>query len=211
MTAGSACNGGGFRASFRVCVGVAAVFVLASCDSRVDSIVVDERSHEAPTRPDDCTLVTAHDSLQRAVNNAVEGSALCLGPGNYKGPLEVTRKVTIWGPQQAVIHSSGYGTTIELGGDGAELLGVTIDGSGGRFDTLDAAVHVTADNNRVEGVVVRNAAFGLLWGVGGLAGPSLGGIAMDLWDPNGLPAVLFLACAGFVSVALYRLGRPRAA
>ncbi len=162
MTAGSACNGGGFRASFRVCVGVAAVFVLASCDSRVDSIVVDERSHEAPTRPDDCTLVTAHDSLQRAVNNAVEGSALCLGPGNYKGPLEVTRKVTIWGPQQAVIHSSGYGTTIELGGDGAELLGVTIDGSGGRFDTLDAAVHVTADNNRVEGVVVRNAAFGLL-------------------------------------------------
>ena len=56
-------------------------------------------------------------------------------------------------------------------------------------------------------LVTASAAFGLLWGLGGLAGPSLGGFAMDLWDPDGLPAVLFLACAGFICLALYRYWR----
>jgi len=61
-----------------------------------------------------------------------------------------------------VIRSSGEGTTVRLEGDGASLLGVTVDGSGGRFDLLDAAVAVHGDEARVEGVEVRNALFGLL-------------------------------------------------
>ncbi|MBW1875893.1 MAG: hypothetical protein JRI98_11075 [Deltaproteobacteria bacterium] len=50
-----------------------------------------------------------------------------------------------------MIRSSGEGTTIEMEADGCALLGVTVDGSGGRFDTLDAAVHVVADDVRVQG------------------------------------------------------------
>jgi nitrous oxidase accessory protein len=45
---------------------------------------------------------------------------------------------------------------------GARLLGVTVDGSGGRFDVLDAAVHLTGEGGAVEGVQVRNALFGIL-------------------------------------------------
>jgi nitrous oxidase accessory protein len=162
MIRGAACDGGGLGALLRACVGAAVLLVVASCDSHADTTVVGDRPHEAPARPDDCTLVTAGSNLQRAVDDTLEGSTLCLEPGDYVGPLDVTKNVTIWGPHEAVIRSSGKGTTIELGADGAALLGVTIDGSGGRFDTLDAAVHVTGDQNRVEGVVVRNAVFGLL-------------------------------------------------
>lgn len=162
MMRGAACDGGGFCAFLRTCAGVAVLLMVASCDSRADSIAVGKRPHEAPTQPDNCTLVTAGSNLQRAVDDATEGSTLCLEAGNYAGPLDVTKNLTVWGPHEAVIRSSGKGTTIELGGDGAELLGVTVDGSGGRFDTLDAAVHITADHNRVEGVLVRNASFGLL-------------------------------------------------
>lgn len=72
------------------------------------------------------------------------------------------RQVTLWGPRQAVVRSHGRGTTVEVVASGAELLGFTVDGSGGRFDVLDAAVHVTADRVRVEGMLVRNATFGLL-------------------------------------------------
>jgi nitrous oxidase accessory protein len=61
-----------------------------------------------------------------------------------------------------VIKSSGQGTTVQIQGNGAALVGVTVDGSGGRFDTLDAAVHVVADDVRVQGVLVKNAVFGLL-------------------------------------------------
>lgn len=100
--------------------------------------------------------------LQAAVDSAEDGTALCLEPGSHYGPLTVTKSVEIWGPRDAVIRSSGEGTTIELETNGAALTGLTVDGSGGRFDTLDAAVHVVADDIRVEGVRVQNAAFGVL-------------------------------------------------
>ena len=61
-----------------------------------------------------------------------------------------------------MIRSAGEGTTVRLEGDGVSLLGVSVDGSGGRFDLLDAAVHVSGDGARVEGVQVRNAVFGIL-------------------------------------------------
>jgi nitrous oxidase accessory protein len=60
-----------------------------------------------------------------------------------------------------VIRSSGEGTTVRLAG-GAALLGVSVDGSGGRFDQLDAAVHVEGAGTRVEGVQIRNAIHGIL-------------------------------------------------
>jgi nitrous oxidase accessory protein len=162
MNRDAACHGGGSGALYRVCAGVMVLLTVASCDSRADTILVGARAHEVPTQPGDCITVKAGSDLQGVVDGAIEGSALCLEPGSYAGPLDVVKKVTIWGPHTAVIRSSGEGTTIELGADGAELLGVTVDGSGGRFDTLDAAVHVTGDHNRVEGVIVRNASFGLL-------------------------------------------------
>ena len=87
---------------------------------------------------------------------------LCLEPGTHRGPITLSKRVTLWGAREAVILSTGEGTTIEIEADGSELLGLTVDGSGGRFDTLDAAVHVVADDVRVETVLVRNAAFGLL-------------------------------------------------
>jgi nitrous oxidase accessory protein len=106
--------------------------------------------------------VAAGANLQGIIDGADDGATLCLEPGSYFGPLNVTKSVEIWGPRDAVIRSSGEGTTIEIAADGSSLIGVTVDGSGGRFDTLDAAVHVVADDVRVEGIRVQSAAFGLL-------------------------------------------------
>jgi nitrous oxidase accessory protein len=106
--------------------------------------------------------VVAGTDLQATVDGANDGAVLCLEPGSYYGPLTFTKSVEIWGPRDAVIRSSGEGTTIEIKADGSALTGLTVDGSGGRFDTLDAAVHVVADDIQVEGVRVQNAVFGLL-------------------------------------------------
>ncbi|MGB5523928.1 MAG: NosD domain-containing protein, partial [Polyangiales bacterium] len=116
----------------------------------------------APPRPSDCETVAAGSLLQPIVDGAQEGATLCLEPGSYAGPLTVAKRVAIWGPLDAVIRSAGEGTTIQIEGNGAALAGLTVDGSGGRFDTLDAAVHVVADDVRVEGIRVQGAAFGLL-------------------------------------------------
>jgi nitrous oxidase accessory protein len=79
----------------------------------------------------------------------------------HSGPITLDGLV-VWGPRDAVIRSRGEGTTVRLAGQGAALLGITVDGSGGRFDLLDAAVHVAGRDHRVEGVAVRNATFGIL-------------------------------------------------
>jgi nitrous oxidase accessory protein len=76
--------------------------------------------------------------------------------------VRIDRGLTLWGPPEAVIRSSGEGTSVRLEGERAALLGVTVDGSGGRFELLDAAVHVSGQGGRVEGVLIRNAVFGIL-------------------------------------------------
>jgi nitrous oxidase accessory protein len=116
----------------------------------------------APARPDGCLEVATGAALREAIATAAEGSALCLAPGEYEGPVQVERRLVLWGPREAVIRSHGTGTTVALSAAGSELLGLGVDGSGGRFDRLDAAIHVTADDVRVEGVRVRGALFGVL-------------------------------------------------
>lgn len=100
--------------------------------------------------------------LQPQLDAAAPGSAWCLAPGVYAGPVRVPANATLWGPREAVVRSSGSGTTVRLDEAGSALLGLTVDGSGGRFDLLDAAVRVHGDRGRVEGVRIRNALFGIL-------------------------------------------------
>ncbi|TAK31483.1 MAG: nitrous oxide reductase family maturation protein NosD [Myxococcaceae bacterium] len=113
-------------------------------------------------RPQRCEQVTSGADLQAAVDRVPDGGALCLGDGTYFGPLRVPRAITVWGSGRAVIRSRGEGTTVRLSGRGAALLGLTVDGSGGRYDLEDAAVAVEADDVRVEGLRILRAVYGVL-------------------------------------------------
>ena len=53
-------------------------------------------------------------------------------------------------------------------------------------------------------LAVANAAFILAYDLGGAAGPVLGGAALDLWDPHGLPLAVGLALAVFLLFAASR-------
>lgn len=116
----------------------------------------------APGRPAGCLAAPAGTALQPLLDAAPDGAAICLEPGRYPGNLVVARALALWGPAEAVIASTGVGTTVRVAAAGARLLGFTIDGSGGRFDTVDAAVHVGADDVAVEGLTIVHATFGLL-------------------------------------------------
>ena len=95
----------------------------------------------APT-PGVCRAVAPGGDLTRRLAEAAPGAAICLAPGVWRGPLRV-------------------GAGVTLSGEGAALVGVTIEGSGARFDRLDAAVFVTADRARVEGVRIHGGLFGV--------------------------------------------------
>ena len=55
------------------------------------------------------------------------------------------------------------------------------------------------------------AVFGFMFGCGSLIGPALAGIAMDLWDPHGLPAVIALFYLVFLPVPILAWWHRRAA
>lgn len=115
-------------------------------------------THPVP-QPSDCRSVTTSESLQAALDAGAR--VLCLEPGRYAGPLTIRGAVTVWGPRDAIIGAR-QGTVVSLTGEGGQLLGVTVDGTGGSFDALDAAVKVTGQDITVRGVTVVNAVYGVL-------------------------------------------------
>lgn len=120
-------------------------------------------SPSSPPRPAPCTEVTPAEPLQSAIDAAPPGGALCLAPGTYPGPIRLDRGVALWGPPEAVVLSNGKGNTVSMRGAGSRLLGLTIRGSGNRFDLVDAGVNVSsAEDARVEGIHVLEATFGIV-------------------------------------------------
>ncbi len=119
-----------------------------------------------------------------------------MGRGEFHGRVQIPAGVTLFGDRDSVIRSKGLGTTVTLTSSSA-LLGLTVDGSGGRFDVLDAAVKVSGTGARVEGVTVRNSVFGVLVErakkvrvignrVHGVGGSALGmrGDGIRLWETD---------------------------
>ena len=52
-------------------------------------------------------------------------------------------------------------------------------------------------------LVAANAAFAIMWGVGGIAGPTLGGMAMDKMGPQGLPLTIVITCSLFLIMLVF--------
>jgi nitrous oxidase accessory protein len=138
-----------------------ALVVAAACGGRA---VADDAAGELPrpARPEACAPVAEGEDLQARLDAAGDGDALCLAPGRYPGTVVMRHAVTLWGPADAVIASTGSGTTVRVVAARARLLGITVDGSGGRYDKLDGAVLVAADEVEVEGVTIEHAVYGLL-------------------------------------------------
>ncbi len=87
----------------------------------------------------------------------------------------------------------------------AHLLWLLLFVWGGLFTGLYTVV-LTIVGQRFKGreLVTANVSIGVLWGIGSLTGPTITGIAMDLWDPHGFPLVFIAAGLLFV---LFTTGR----
>lgn len=135
------------------------LLVLAACSPGGE---IEIGGTEPPAAPAAGTPVPPGPALRDMLADPDGPDVLLLEPGAHDGPLTVERAVTIWGPREAVITSTGTGTTLAVDASDVRLLGFTVDGSGGRFDLLDAAIRVRAERVQVAGVAIRNALFGVL-------------------------------------------------
>lgn len=150
------------------------VLLLASAATLACQDAGREAGEEAPLRPERpaCTITLTSGGDLGAALTALPLSAevVCLAPGRWLGPLVINRKLHLWGPPDAVLGLPSpseaaprvAGSVVTLAAPGVTLSGLTIDGSGGRFDKLDAAVHVIADDATVDGVTVVHSVYGVL-------------------------------------------------
>ena len=73
------------------------------------------------------------------------------------------------------------------------------------FGTYTIAMVELGDRFSGALLLAGNSAFGVMWGIGGIIGPSAGGIAMDLMGPEGLPITLGIL---FVMLGLATIKMP---
>ena len=107
-------------------------------------------------------FVSVHTSLRERISKAHPGATLKLEEGIYEGNLVIDRPVVLWGNSRVIIRSGGYGTTIRVKAPGTKIIGLTVDGSGLRYDMKDAAIYIQADNCLVKDVLITNATYGIV-------------------------------------------------
>ena len=75
---------------------------------------------------------------------------------------------------------------------------------GAAFGVYTVALAGLGDRYSGAMLLTGSAAFGLMWGVGGVIGPASAGGAMQLWGPAGLPFIRGIPFALFTFMLLWR-------
>ena len=98
------------------------------------------------------------DALQDAIDMATDGDVIVIEAGEHRGPMRITRRVTVEGEPGAILVGSGEGSVITVSAPGAVVRGLAIRGSGRDLEKMDSGVFVekTAtgaiiQGNRIEG------------------------------------------------------------
>jgi len=104
----------------------------------------------------------------------------------------------------------GPALIVLIGGDTVPLFVVLFVWGGVVTGIYPVALAMAGERFAGAELVSANAAIIMGYGLGALVGPALGGAAMDLWNPQGLPALLLGLFAVFLLATLVKRDRPRA-
>lgn len=103
-------------------------------------------------------LVSAGDAVQASLDRAAEGDVLVLKRGEHRGPIRISRKMTLEGETGATLVGSGDGSVVTVTAPEAVVRKLTIRGSGTDLEKMDAGVFVEktakgalVEENRIEG------------------------------------------------------------
>jgi nitrous oxidase accessory protein len=146
------------------------------------------------------TIQPGPEDLQAIVDKAAEGDTIVLLPGLHRGPIRLTRKISLIGENGAVVTGSNQGSVITVVAPEAVVQGLIIKGSGADLETMDSGVFVEqsatgaiVEDNRLEGnlfgiylhgatdsIAQRNQIIGLR-----LVHLSEAGNGISVWDATG--------------------------
>lgn len=104
---------------------------------------------------------SAPQALQSLIDATPVGGVLRLAPGEYVGPVAISKAITVDGAGKALLRGDGHSTVLTIRTRGATVKGLTIAGSGESHDRMDAGILVEGDGNRIENNVLDDVFFGI--------------------------------------------------
>lgn len=106
-------------------------------------------------------LAHAAIPLQPLIDATPSGASLVLLPGEYTGPVLISRPVVLDGSGKAHLNGNGSATVLALKTNGAVIRGMVISGSGDSSDRMDAGILVEGNRNRIEANQLKEVFFGI--------------------------------------------------
>ena len=91
--------------------------------------------------------LSAEDSIQEAINQALTGDTIVIQAGTYTEELTIDKSITLRGEEGVVIEGDGEGNVITIVGDGVTIEGLTVENSGTEKD--NAGIYVQEGSNHV--------------------------------------------------------------
>ncbi len=99
--------------------------------------------------------------LQLFIELTPAGGTLRPLPGNYMGPVVITKPITLDGLGEVTLDGQGRGTVLTIRCDGVVVRNMRFTGSGHSHDQLNAGVLIEADNVILENNTIDNCLFGV--------------------------------------------------
>jgi nitrous oxidase accessory protein len=111
-----------------------------------------------PTHAEVRTVPPGPDDLQSILDKAAEGDTIVLLSGLHRGPIRLTRKISLVGEKGAVVTGSNEGSVVTVLAPEAVVQGLIVRGSGTDLETMDSGIFVeqsatgaVIEDNRLEG------------------------------------------------------------
>lgn len=99
--------------------------------------------------------------LQAMLDDAEEGAVITPPAGRYKGPVVITKAVTLDGSNGVTVDAGGRGTVIHIHANGATVRNMHVVNSGDQHNDIDAGIRIEGNNNVVKDNDISNALFGI--------------------------------------------------
>jgi len=100
--------------------------------------------------------------LQQLIDRTESGSTLQLPAGRYRGPISISKPLTLNGGANVTIDAGGVGTVVTIQADGARISNLHLTGSGNSHNSLDAGILLSGRFNVVKDITMDDVLFGIL-------------------------------------------------
>ncbi len=146
-------------------------------------------------------LGLSQDAAALLVATMMAGSVLAQWPAGWACDRFMARRAVL-----IVCSTAGalFGMAIPLAIDNWTIWPVVFCWGGFSLSVYTVTMTLAGDRFKGTQLAQAMAVFGILWGMGALLGPAVGGAIMDLAGPHGLPVGLSAAAVAFALFAAYR-------